>query len=289
MNEDRSLVLSILALVAAALLLRTVLWQFVCAIACLRPWVLRYAAGRPTWLRATSLRVRIKAGYPRSYAVVAARFVPASFTGLPLTLLCLATLYAAALLGGLIDDLREAEGLVRLDEGVNAYFAPYRAPALVSPFIWITALGAGPAMTGMFAVASALLWSQGTARLLLPLWITFLGAQSTTWSGKYAIGRARPAFLDTVTAVTPSFPSGHATASTALIGFLAYVTVRDLTGRRARFEVEFWAVAIIGLICFSRIFLSLHYLSDVAAGLIVGVFWLLVGVTVAEFRRRAPA
>jgi len=220
---------------------------------------------------------------------LAERFLSTSFTGLPLTLLFLASAYVVALVGGLIDDVRETEGLTRLDMGVNAFFAPYRTPSLIGSFIWITALGAGPAVAGMLAVASALLLSQGGTRSFLPLWITFLGAQGTTWASKYAVGRARPAFLDAVTAATPSFPSGHATASTALIGFLAYVTARRLRGLRARFEVVFWSVAMISLICFSRIFLSLHYLSDVAAGVLVGVFWILVGVTVSELGRRQSA
>ena len=286
MNPDRSLLLVTLAAVAAALLLKAVLWRLVRAAVRSGPWLLPRIAGWPAWTPAILLRSWLKAGYPGPYAVLAARFAPTSFTGLPLTLTCLAALYAAALLGGLIDDLREAEGLVLLDQGVNAFFAPYRTPWLVGAFIWITALGAGPAVTGMVAVASVLLWSQGQARLLVPLWITFLGAQGTTWAGKYAIGRTRPAFLDAVTEATPSFPSGHATASAALIGFLAYVAARGLPGARQRFDVAFWSAAAIGLICFSRIFLSLHYLTDVAAGVLVGTFWLLVGFTVAELGRR---
>ena len=289
MNQDRSSVFAILAAVAALFLLQAVLWRCVCVISRLGPRLQRYAAGRPAWVRATSLRGSFRASYPGPYAVLAALFAPGSATGLPLTLMCLGALYAAALLGGLIADLREIEGLVGLDHGVNAFFAPYRTPSVIEAFMWITALGAGPATAGMVAVASALLWSQGQTRLLLPLWITFLGAQGTTWAGKYAIARPRPAFLDAVTAASPSFPSGHATASTALIGFLAYVIAGGLPDLRARYEVVFWSAAVIGLICFSRIFLSLHYLSDVAAGVLVGVFWLLVGFAVAEFDRRPPA
>ena len=289
MNQDQSLALVLAAVVAAVLLLHYVLWWSVCAIARLCPWLLRYATGRSASVTATSSLTSLKANFPRQYAVFAARFAPTSFTGLPLTLMCLAAVYTTALLGGLIDDLREADGLVRLDQGVNAFFIPYRTSLLVRCFIWITALGASPAITGVAAVIAALLWSQGRARLLLPLSITFLGAQCTTLAGKYAFGRSRPVFLDAVTAATPSFPSGHATASTALIGFFAYVIARDLPTARARFEVMFWCAAIIGLICFSRVFLSLHYLSDVAAGVLVGVFWLLVGFTIAECGQRPSA
>jgi len=289
MKQCYSIVFAIVSVVSAVLLIRALVWKCVCALARLSRRLMRRTMGLPGWARSTSARANLKARYPKAYAVLADRFVTASFTGLPLTLLFLAAVYAAALLGGLIDDVRETEGLVRMDLGVNAFFAPYRTPSLIGSFIWITALGAGPAVTGMLAVASALLLSQGGARLLLPLWITVLGAQGTTWASKYAVGRARPAFLDAVTAATPSFPSGHATASTALIGFLAYVTARRLLGLRARFEVVFWSVAMIGLICFSRIFLSLHYLSDVAAGVLVGVFWILVGVIVSELGRRQSA
>jgi membrane-associated phospholipid phosphatase len=81
-------------------------------------------------------------------------------------------------------------------------------------------------------------------------------------------------------------PSGHATA---LIGFLGYVTACDLLNLRARFEVVFWSAAIIGLVCFSRIFLSLHYLSDVAAELLLGAFCLVFGFAVTEVDRRPPA
>ncbi len=85
-----------------------------------------------------------------------------------------------------------------------------------------------------------------------------------------------------MTEASLSFPSGHATAATALIGFLAYVTARGLPSLRQRFEASFWAAIIIGLICFSWVFLSLHYLSDIAAGVLVGTVWLLVGIGTAK-------
>ena len=241
-----------------------------------------------SWMRRLR-EFRLRAGHPGLHAMFKARLAPGTFAGLPLTLMCIAALCTAALLAGLVDDVRETEGVVRLDQGATAFFGPFRTPMLVSAFVWITALGAGPAITGMAAVASALLWSQGQARLLMPLWLAFVGAEGTTWAGKYAIGRARPALLDAMdmAAATPSFPSGHATASTALIGFLAYVVSRGLPGRRGRFGVAFGSAVLVGLICFSRVFLGVHYLSDVAAGVLVGVFWLLAGIAAAELRRRS--
>ena len=285
--SDQALAAVLLLAAAVILALRAALWRLLVVGARILPNLGARAAAWPAWARAKPVRLRFAAGHPRLRAFLGGRLNPASFRGLSLTLLCLVAVYAAALLGGLIEDLREADGPMLLDAGVNARLLSYRAPWLVAGFLWITALGAGPAITGTAAAASALLWSQGRTRLLAPLWTTLAGAEATTWAGKYVIGRTRPSFLDAVTEASPSFPSGHATAATALIGFLAYVTARGLPSLRQRFEASFWAAVIIGLICFSRVFLSLHYLSDVAAGVLVGTVWLLVGIGAAELSRVA--
>jgi len=52
-------------------------------------------------------------------------------------------------------------------------------------------------LTGVAVTATDLLWTDGQrAKLILPLWVAFAGAQASVWIGKYAIGRARPVFLD---------------------------------------------------------------------------------------------
>lgn len=115
-----------------------------------------------------------------------------------------------------------------------------------------------------------------------------LGAQITTWAGKFAIARRRSDSTQAVSETSPSLPSGHATASMALYGFLAYALVRDLPGRRERFEVTFWIAMLIATVGFSRSSLSVHsahYATDVPSGFMVGVFWLLVGFAVSEWFR----
>jgi undecaprenyl-diphosphatase len=73
----------------------------------------------------------------------------------------------------------------------------------------------------------------------------------------------------------------------AVYGFLAYLTARELSELRQRFEVVYWAVVMIMVIGFSRIFLSVHYASDFAAGWLVGCFWILAGVAAAEYKKGA--
>ncbi|MDE2240614.1 MAG: phosphatase PAP2 family protein, partial [Rhodospirillales bacterium] len=83
-----------------------------------------------------------------------------------------------------------------------------------------------------------------------------------------------------------SFPSGHATASAALYGFLVVLICREV-GARARMLVTLAAVLLVGAIAFSRLYLGAHWLSDVTAGLAFGVAWVaLLGIVYLQHARR---
>lgn len=229
------------------------------------------------------------ARFPRSYEFLAGRFRTTQFTGLPLTLIVVAAIYLASLFGGLTDELFEAKGLVQADHEADRLVDRLRGPPGFRIFLWITELGSGPTFVAVGLVATMFLLIEKRPVFVPALWTTLLGAQATTWIGKYAINRARPEFLDVATAIAPSFPSGHSTAAMAVYGFLAYVAVRRVSSRRVRFEAIYWTSALVALIGFSRIYLGVHFLSDVLSGLLVGGFWLLVGVAVAEWPRKAIA
>lgn len=275
--------IAIAVAIAVIALLRFALWRVVRLIAGRLPgWGTGFLESR-AWARTHPVRGWLRGRYPRFYAFSAARLKPGKFSGLPLTLMVLAALYAVLLLGGLVEDVLEAQEVLAFDRAANAYFAPWRSDrVLLAVFLWITDLGAGPALTAVALAMTALLWASRRMGPLLPLWVTFLGAQATTWAGKFAIGRERPAFIEAVSAASPAFPSGHSTGAMALYGFLAYLLARTLPDLPRRFDTIFWAAVLIAAIAFSRIFLSVHYTTDVASGLLVGVFWLLVGVALAE-------
>jgi membrane-associated phospholipid phosphatase len=240
------------------------------------------------WARVRPLQASLRLRHPRAFAALAARLSSEHFSGLPLTLIVVGALYLAGLFGGLTEQvMEEADAVLRFDQAINAHFAVLRVPPLVRIFQWVTVLGTGPALTAVSITASLFLWADGRRGYVLPLWVTFLGAQATTWSGKYLVDRHRPTFLPGLTEASPSFPSSHATASMAVFGFLAYALARDRPDPRQRFEIGFWAAMLILLIGFSRVFLSLHFTTDVLAGFMVGSFWLLVGLAVREGTARS--
>ena len=276
-----------LGLILALLLLHQIAWLGLRAtLALAARWAAPFATSR-AYVRDHPVNASLAARFPRGHAFLGARLDTKDFTGLPLTLIVCAALYVAALFGGLLDELLEAEGLVQVDRIADQLVGHLRSEPGFRAFLWVTELGASPTFVAIGLVSTAFLLIEKRLHYVPALWITLLGSQATTWIGKFAIDRTRPEFLEIAKAYSPSFPSGHSTAAMAVYGFLAYLAVRRIASRRVRFEVIYWTGVLVALIGFSRIYLRVHFLSDVLSGFLVGAFWLLVGVAVAEWPRTA--
>lgn len=276
---DRFLPLLALILIAgwlAAIVLRELARRFGVGLVGrgLRLW-------RTGWERpGTVLRGRA----PRLTAFVERRFDPTRSDGLIVTLLVIAAIYAASLAVGLVEELMEVQELEAFDKRVFAVTERWNTPAIVAVFRWITMFGNVQTLLAVVIVTTGFLLAHGPRAFLLPSWIAILGSEITTWSGKFALNRVRPEFLYDVTASSPSFPSGHAANSLAVYGMIAYVIARDLGPTRA-LHIYYWTLAAVLLIALSRVMLHVHYPSDVLAGLLVGTFWLLLAIVIAERHR----
>jgi membrane-associated phospholipid phosphatase len=276
---DRFLPLLALILIAgwlAAIVLRELARRFGVGLVGrgLRLW-------RTGWERpGTVLRGRA----PRLTAFVEQRFDPTRSDGLIVTLLVIAAIYAASLAAGLVEEVMEVQELEAFDKRVFAVTERWNTPAIVAVFRWITMFGNVQTLLAVVIVTTGFLLAHGPRAFLLPSWIAILGSEITTWSGKFALNRVRPEFLYDVTASSPSFPSGHAANSLAVYGMIAYVIARDLGPTRA-LHIYYWTLAAVLLIALSRVMLHVHYPSDVLAGLLVGTFWLLLAIVIAERHR----
>jgi undecaprenyl-diphosphatase len=196
-----------------------------------------------------------------------------------LALMTLFVLLAAAV-------LEVPREVARVDSAVSAFLAPWRQGWPLVVFLWLTGLGTGATLLAVMATATALLASYRRVRLILPLWVTFLGTEAVTWGAKYIIDRTRPTFLTIATAASPAFPSAHSAGSLAVYGFLAYLVAREAPPGRAPAVIALAAGALILAIGFSRIFLTVHFLSDVVGGYLVAGEWLLVGCAASRGIRR---
>jgi undecaprenyl-diphosphatase len=86
-----------------------------------------------------------------------------------------------------------------------------------------------------------------------------------------------------------SFPSGHSMNSLIGFGFVAYLFLERTSDRRARIAIIVATVILVGLVGFSRLYLGVHYLSDVIAGFLAGAVWLLVCIAALQFAERQRA
>ncbi|MBV8091736.1 MAG: hypothetical protein JO110_00595 [Acetobacteraceae bacterium] len=128
---------------------------------------------------------------------------------------------AILLMAAMAMAVSQNEAIIRFDSAMSELLAPYRAPWLLRIFLWLTALGAGAALAGMVRAATGFLWAGLRSWLIAPLWTSFAGAEVTTWSAKYLIGRTRPVPLAGMPDVlSPSFPSAHTSGTIAAIASL---------------------------------------------------------------------
>lgn len=192
----------------------------------------------------------------------------------------IALLPLALLFVVLLWQVQSGGALVTFDGLVNAGLKAIRWRSTLAAGAWVSQIGTGAAGAIVCLVASGALGTSGRTRWIVPIWIALIGAQVTTWSLKFITARQRPDFLDGITAASPSFPSAHATVSMAAYGVLALaITDGAAQGRAAVFAI---AGALILSISFSRLLLSLHYLTDVIAGATIGLFWVLIAAQIAR-------
>lgn len=101
--------------------------------------------------------------------------------------------------------------------------------------------------------------------------------------------RERPNLLSQYDGVGYSFPSGHAMGSFIFYGFLAYLVSTSPIPRWAKLSLSFVLLSIILLIGFSRVYLGVHYLTDILAGYTAGFIWLCCCLGTLQLKFKASS
>ena len=169
----------------------------------------------------------------------------------------------------------------KIDEAIVRWFRQPGNPNLARGPAWltevaidITALGSTVVLLMLVGAVAGFLWLQGQTRLMLLLIAALAGGSVLNALMKMTFARARPTVVPHLREVfTYSFPSGHAALSAIVyltIGVLLFEVVR---GRAARLYCLAVAMSATALVGFSRVFLGVHYPSDVLAGWAAGIGW----------------
>jgi undecaprenyl-diphosphatase len=174
--------------------------------------------------------------------------------------------------GWLADEMREGD-MQKFDELVRTAVHRHAVP-------WLTSLMQGFSFVGSVAVVTTLcLAAIGAflyfrqARMAALLAITMAGMAVLDVTLKLAFHRPRPVAYFGPTPTTYSFPSGHAMGSVCFYGVLAAILAARASERVAKWCIWMGAVLLIGMIGYSRIYLGVHYPSDVIAGYCAGAVW----------------
>jgi len=170
---------------------------------------------------------------------------------------------------------------------VNLFYA-WRDPLLVEIFLWITLLGKWLVAMVIMLVVAVIFYFKGYKKYIIPFFISVGGSFLTGFLGKIFWHRPRPLEVAVYLEKSWSFPSGHAILAVSLYGFLIYFFWKNLKKRKNKIVALVFGLLIIIVIGFSRLYLGVHYLSDVLVGYLIGVFWLLISMAVVENQKLRP-
>lgn len=232
---------------------------------------------------------------PRFRRFAAARLSPEGEYGLHLSAGVAMLLLAMAIFAHMAGAVVAGAPITRLDvEVANWLHAHARANGgLRQSMLVLTHLHSTPGILAMALVFGIWLFRRGHRYWTVALVASVPGGQILNTLLKHTFERARPHFAEPLLELsTYSFPSGHAMGATVLYGFIACYAARHARSWWGRVLPFVLALAMVATVAFSRMYLGVHYLSDVLAAAAEGCGWLAICITGAATlnrRRRARA
>ena len=177
----------------------------------------------------------------------------------------------------ILEDVFEYETLA-LDYSVyNIVLKGMRNPILTNVLKIITNLGSAVALITITILSLIILKNKK-----IGLCITINLALSTILNLllKNIIQRPRPEGYRLIEETGFSFPSGHSMVNTAFYGLLIYLIIKNVKNQKLKYSLSLLISILILSIGFSRIYLGVHYTSDVLAGFLISIAYLIVFTTI---------
>lgn len=190
---------------------------------------------------------------------------------------------AVYLFAQLAEDVIEEEKFA-FDQLVTDWVQGIQAPWLGTFFGWVTELGS----VMFLSIASVLFalfvffFTKKSRWVIVYFAINMLGISLLTKVLKLIFERQRPEVLAQYDGTGFSFPSGHSTGSIVFYGFMIYMVSTTGWKKSIRYIINILLGALIFLIGFSRVYLGVHFPTDILAGFAFGVSWLFVCIYALE-------
>lgn len=163
------------------------------------------------------------------------------------------------------------------DVAILRHVAGWRTSLLSMMFANITALGSLTLITLHTIIAIGILSSIGNRRAALQVGLASGVAWISTQVVKAILETPRPTLVAALTEATGfSFPSGHAFTASAMYVTIAFVACRYFSGTRQRRLLAGFTALIITGVAISRVYLGVHYPSDILSGVLLGAGWAVI-------------
>ena len=222
---------------------------------------------------------------------LSARFSPGGAYGRQLTLGVLVLALATWIFATIAEEVVTHDSLVLTDLAVTQWFQLHTHPALTRAMWYFTQLHGNLGIAIMTAIFAFFLYWRSHHFWVVALVSSVFGGMLLNALLKLIFQRPRPV-LDhpLLTLTTHSFPSGHTLNATVFYGLLAAFLIARQRSISCRLTAPLLAVLMISLVATSRVYLGVHFLSDVLASVAEGIAWLalcLTAINTSRLRRSA--
>ncbi|SDM48226.1 undecaprenyl-diphosphatase [Catalinimonas alkaloidigena] len=236
------------------------------------------------WLTSSRPARWLRTHFPGLYAFLLRRLTWGPFTGLTLTGLCGLLIVNGMLFSEMAENLVNGEPMVQIDRHVTQFLFRYRTPFFSQLLYGLTYAASSYASIALTGAMALIALYRRRYRQAIAIVLVMAGMALSVYYGKQVFHRIRPLATVAYYSVNSfSFPSGHAATALALYGLAGYLLANTLagSGRVLALAVCTLLVLVVG---FSRIYLGVHFLSDVAAGYLLGGSWLVLGIMLMRWR-----
>lgn len=173
-----------------------------------------------------------------------------------------------------------AKGLMKRDiigyELVNRYLISDFATPIA---VFITQFGSAMGLLVLATIASVLIRNE---KIGVTIYLNLLCVGALNQLLKYIVQRPRPNEFRLINESGYSFPSGHSMASTAFYGFFIYLIYKKVKNKKLKIILITLLTLLIILIGISRIYLGVHYTTDVIAGFLVSISYLMIYTSIID-------
>ena len=224
----------------------------------------------------------------RFFAFTRRRFMRNQRNGLSLTIGIVISAIFLLVFFSILQDYRGQEALIRADTRIANLIYTLRSENLNGIMLLITLLGTWQIVFTGIIVIGFPLFTLNLIPYLLALIVSVGGGEIISSLIKNLVQRPRPPITSAlIIEKSFSFPSGHALIAVAFYGFLAYIFYRFSENKRTKALSLFFGIGTTLIIAFSRLYLGIHWTSDVLASMALGSAWLCLVITGLKFAQKS--